>query len=170
MGWKGNVRSAVAFARRLEREEHRKASIAAKQYKAMLKQEEFDNGQRAVQEYNDYIELISSTHKETSETLNWEDILNEPAPARPELKDEQQRIAQKKLAGYRPSFFDRLFGSSKTKLHKLETLVVSAKEKDKKVYEKELEQYNSDFAEWEKYKVIAKGVVASDIETYKKVI
>jgi hypothetical protein len=44
MGWRGNLRSVVAYTRKLEREELRRASLATKQYKAMLKQEEFENG------------------------------------------------------------------------------------------------------------------------------
>jgi hypothetical protein len=170
MGWKGNLRTVVAYSRKLEREEHRMASIAAKQYKAMLKQEEFENGQKIVQDYNNYIELISSTHKETSEPLNWQDVLNEPEPARPVLKDEQQRLAKKNLDSYKPSFFDKLFGSAPKKFQQLQTRVATASDKDKKVYEKELEQYNADYAVWENNKEIAKGVLASDVEAYKKVI
>jgi hypothetical protein len=170
MGWKGNLRTVVAYSRQLEREEHRRASIAAKQYKAMLKQEEFENGQKAVQEYNNYIELISSTHKEASDPLNWQDVLNEPEPTQPILKDEQQRLAKKKLDSYTPSFFDKLFGSAPKKLQQLHTAVTTAADKDKKVYEKALEQYNGDYAAWENNKEIAKGVLAWDVEAYKKVI
>ncbi|HEX6431704.1 MAG TPA: hypothetical protein VF008_28635 [Niastella sp.] len=170
MGWRGNLRTLAAYSRQREREAHRRTSLAAKQYKAMLKQEEFENGQRAVQEYNDYLELISSTHKETSETLNWQDVLNEPEPVAPVLTDEHQRVAQKNLANYKPSFFDNLFGSSPKKIKKLQTLVAVAKDNDKKVYEKELEQYNADYPEWAIYQKFAKGVLSSNTETYKKII
>ncbi|WP_081164976.1 hypothetical protein [Niastella populi] len=170
MGWKGNVRSVVAYARKIEREEHRRASLAAKQYKAMLKQEEFENGQRAVQEYNDYIELISSTHKDSSETLNWQNIMNDPAPEKPVLKDEHRSSATKKLDSYKPSFFDKLFGSSKSKIKKLEALVAAAPALDKKIYEKEVEQHNLDYLAWQENTALAKGVLAADVEAYKKVI
>ncbi|MFL5746789.1 MAG: hypothetical protein ACJ751_19080 [Niastella sp.] len=165
MGWKGNLRSVVAYANKLEREEHRRASLATKQYKAMLKQEEFENGKKAVQEYNDYIELISSTHKDASETLNWLDIANDPEPVRPVLKDDHLQAAKKSLAGYKPSFFDRLFGSSKTKIKKLEALIAAAPHQDKKVYEKEWNLYNSDHKAWQENIALAKGVLASDVET-----
>lgn len=169
MGWKGNLRSVVAYANKLEREEHRRASLAAKQYKAMLKQEEFENGKKVVQEYNDYIELISSTHKDASETLNWHEIVNEPEPVCPVLKHEHLRAAKKNLESYKPSFFDKLFGSSKSKIKKLEGLVAAADLQDKKVYEKEWNQYNSAHKAWEENIAFAKGILASDVETYKKV-
>jgi hypothetical protein len=170
MGWKGNLRSVVAYANKLEREEHRRASLATKQYKAMLKQEEFENGKKVVQEYNDYIDLISSTHKDTSETLNWQEIVNDPEPIRPELKNEHLQMAKKNLEHYKPSFFDKLFGSSKAKIKKLEALVAAAPYQDKKVYEKEWHQYNSNHTTWKQNITLAKGVLASDIETYKQVI
>jgi hypothetical protein len=170
MGWKGNLRSVVAYANKMEREEHRRASLAAKQYKAMLKQEEFENGKKAVQEYNAYIELISSTHKDASETLNWQDLMNEPEPIRPAIKYDHLQAAQKNLDSYKPSFFDKLFGSSKTKIKRLEALVAAAPHEDKKVYEKEWNQYNTDHTAWQENIAFAKGVLASDVETYKKVI
>jgi hypothetical protein len=170
MGWKGNLRSVVAYANKLEKEEHRRASQAAKQYKAMLKQEEFENGKKVVQEYNDYIELISSTHKDASETLNWQEIMNEPEPARPVVKYDHLQAAKKNLESYKPSFFDKLFGSSKAKIKRLEGLVAMAPHEDKKVYEKEWNQYNSDHTAWQENIAFAKGILASDVETYKKVI
>jgi hypothetical protein len=170
MGWKANLRSVVAYTRKLEREEHRRASLATKQYKAMLKQEEFENGKKVVQEYNDYIELISSSHKNASEMLNWQDIGNEPEPVRPVLTDEHLRTAKKNLDSYKPSFFDRLFGLSKSKIKKLEALVAAAPLQDKKVYEKEWNQYNSDHKAWQENIAFAKGVLASDVEVYRKVI
>ncbi len=170
MSWKGNLRTGIAIARRIERSEKRRASNASKQYKSMLKQEAFENGQRAVQEYNDYIELISSTHKDTSEQIDWHDILSEAEPAKPILLDKKQKDAEYNLANYTPTFFDKLFGSTKKKLQKLEALVVSAKGADKNDYESSLKQYNADYNEWKKYQDFAKGVLSSDTEAYKNVL
>jgi hypothetical protein len=170
MSWKGNLRTGIAFARRIERSEKRRASNATKQYKSMLKQEAFENGQRAVQEYNDYIELISSTHKDTSEQIDWHDILSEAEPAKPILLDKKQKDAEQNLTNYTPSFFDKLFGSTKKKLQRLEAFVVSAKGADKNDFENSLKQYNTEYNEWKKYQDFAKGVLSSDIETYKKIL
>ena len=169
MGWKGNLRAGIAIARRIERSEKRRASNATKQYKSMLKQDAFENGQRAVQEYNDYIELISSTHKDTSEQIDWHDILGEAEPTKPMLINKKQNDAEYNLANYTPTFFDKLFGSTKKKLQKLEALVVTAKSTDKGDFESNLKQYNTDHNEWKKYQDLAKGVLSSDTEVYKNV-
>lgn len=94
MGWKGNLRTGIAIARRIEKAEKRRAIHAARQYRAMLKQEAFDNGQRIVQEYNNYIKLISSTHKETSEPIDWHEVLGDEATIKPILTDKNQKSAE----------------------------------------------------------------------------
>lgn len=170
MGWKGNLKTGIAIARQIERSEKKRANNAAKQYKSMLKQEAFENGQKAIQEYNNYIELISSTHKETSEKIDWRDILNEAEPTKPLLLDKKQKEAEFKLTNYKPTFFDKILGLSKRKLQKLEALLVSAKGADKRDYEGELQKYNAEYDEWKKYQDFAKGVLSSDPEAYEKVL
>lgn len=170
MSFKGNMRTAVAFARRMERAEKRRANEAARQYKAMLKQQEFENGQRIVQEYDEYLELISSTHKETSEPIDWQEVLKEQAPTKPTLTDKHQKSAEKKLANYKPSFFDKLFGLTPKKIKKLEDKIQTAKLDDQKQFENEQKEYDKDFAEWTKYQQMAKGALAQDPETYKNIL
>ena len=170
MGWKGNLRSGIAIARRIERAEKRRANNTARQYKALLKQEAFENGQRIVQEYNDYIELISSTHKETSEPIDWHELLNEEAPIKPNLSDKNQKLAEFNLNDFKPTFLDKLFGSTNKKVKKLEQKIEKAKSEDKKIFEKELNQYNKDVVEWTKNQELAKGVLSLDPTAYKNVI
>ncbi len=170
MSWNGNIRTSIAIARRIERVEKRLASNAAKQYKSMLKEEAFENGQRIVQEYNDYVELISSIHKETSEQINWYEILSEEGPLEPVLLNKNQKEAELNLINYKPTFFDKLFGLTNKRLLKLETFVASAKEVGQKDYESNLLNYITEYNEWTKYQDFAKGVLSSDPETYKKVL
>ena len=164
------MRTTLALARRIERAEKRRANESARQYKAMLKQQEFENGQRIVQEYDEYIDLISSTHKETSEPINWKEVLEEQAPTKPMLSDKYQKLAEIKLASYKPSFFDKLLGLTLKKIKKLETSIEIAKLDDQKSFEKEQNQYDKDFAEWTKYQEMAKGALARDPEIYKNIL
>lgn len=170
MGWRGNLRSGLAAVRRLERAETRRINEAARQYKAMQKQEAFENGQRAVQEYNDYIELISSTHKDTSEKIDWHEILNAPAPGKPEKADRHQQAARVKSENYKPSMLDKFLGSSNTKKSKLEQDIELAASKDQQQYEEELRQYQEEMKEWSSNQELAKGVLALDPVAYKGVI
>lgn len=170
MGWKGNLRTGIAIARRIERAEKRGASNAAKQYKAMLKQEAFENGQHFVQQYNDYIELISSTHKETSEPIDWHEILNEQPPQKPVLQDKHQILTELNLDNYKPSFFDKLFGTTTKKIKNLEDKIKKAKTDDQIHFKDELNQYEKDLSEWTKNQELANGVLSLDPIAYKNVI
>lgn len=170
MGLKGNVRTAVAIVRRIERTEKRRASSTAKHYKALLKQQEFENGQQVVQEYNDYIDLIGSTHKETSEPIDWKEVLEEQEPPKPSLSHDCQTVAEQNLAAYKPSFFDKILGFTAKKIKKFEANIEIAVLDDKNIFESELQQYKKDLDEWRKYQEMAKGVLSSNPEAYKIVL
>lgn len=170
MGWKGNLRTGIAIARRIERAEKRRVSHAARQYRAMLKQEAFDNGQRIVQEYNDYIELISSIHKETSEPIDWHEVLSEEAPTKPILTNYNQKFAEYNLQHFHPSMFDKLFGLTNKKLKKLEQQIERAKVQDQQLFESETNQYNKDSGVWKKKQELAKGILSFDPIAYKNAI
>lgn len=170
MSFRGNMRTVVAIVRRMERAEKRRVTESARQYKAMLKQQEFENGQRVVYEYDEYIELISSIHKETSEPIDWQEVFEEQAPTKPTLTNKQQKTAEKDLANYNPSFLDKLFGLKAKKIKKLEVKIQNSKFEDQKQFEKEQKKYEKDFAEWTKYQQMAKGALAQDPETYKKIL
>lgn len=170
MSWKGNVRTLVAIAGRMERAERRRSNEVARHYKAIQKQEDFKNGQRVVQEYNNYINLVSSIHKETSEEINWHEVLSENEPSKPVLLDKKQKTAEFQLSIYKPSFFDKLFGSQKAKIKKLQSAILIAEQADKTQFENSLKQYENDYKEWTLYQKFAKGVLSSDTETYSKVI
>ena len=136
MGWKGNLRTGIAIVRQIERAEERRASNAAKQYKIMLKQEAFENGQKAVEEYDNYIELISSTHKEASEQISWEEILIEEEPVKPQLFNRKQKEAEANLANYKPTFLDKIFGLTNKKVKKLESLLGMGRNEDEREYKR----------------------------------
>jgi hypothetical protein len=170
MSWKGNLRTGVAIVRRIERAEKRRASNVARQYREIQKQEAFENGQQIVEEYNNYINLISSTHKESSEKIDWHEILKESEPSKPILENERETKAINNLSNYRPSFFAKILGTEKKTIRKLEQLVTNSKQLDIQEYEKNLKQYSDILKEWNLNQQFAKGVLSFDTESYSKVI
>lgn len=169
MGWKGFAKSVVAMSRRIERENVRRANEATKVYKSILKQQEFENGQKAVQGYDEYISFLLSFHKQASEIIDWKEVLKEQAPIKPTLKNDCQKLAESNLEKYKPSFFDKILGLKNMRISRLENLVLKSKEDDKKIFEQESKQYELDFSQWEKYQNFANGLIASDVEMYKNV-
>lgn len=170
MGWKGNLRSGMAIVRSIERAERRKANNAARQYKAMQKQEAFENAQRAIEEYNNYISLISSTHKETNEKIDWHQILSENEPSKPTLKNDKQNTAEQNLKNYKPSFFDKYLGGKPKKIKALEEAIEKSKAYDLAQYHSDIKEYEKELASWKLNQEFAKGILSEDTNTYKRVI
>jgi len=81
---KGVVRSYGAAVRRAERDQQRRSREAAKRFKEQQKQLEFENAAQAVKDWNNYVEILKSFHKEASVKVNWQQIRNEAKPYLPE--------------------------------------------------------------------------------------
>ncbi|AEK22545.1 Conserved hypothetical protein [Capnocytophaga canimorsus Cc5] len=136
----------------------------------MQKQEEFENGQRIVKEYDEYIELISSVHKDASEQIDWNEVLEEQEPTKPILSNKHQSLAEIKLASYKPSFFDKLFGSVSKKIKQLENNLEKSKLNDQIDFEKEQKKYETALSEWIKYQDMAKGAISKNPKIYKEIL
>lgn len=165
-----SLRKAIAFAKRIEKAERKRANEAARQYKAMLKQQEFENVRKVVNDYNNYIDLLSSIHKDSNEDIDWQEILNEKQPQEPIFSNINQKEAEQKLVNYKPNFWDKLFGLTNKKIKKLETLVEIAKQKDIENLENEKQKYSNLLSEWKRNQDIAQRVLNQDIEAYKEVL
>ncbi|KOY85063.1 hypothetical protein AD998_01875 [bacterium 336/3] len=170
MGWKGNFRTGMAIIRKLEKAEQKRSQAIAKQYKLLQKQEEFNNAQQAVVEYENYLNLITSIHKEANDKVNWEEVINETAPEKPKIANKHEKDAQFKLDNFKPNFLDKLFGSTNKKIEKLKVSVLQAKKEDEKDFDLAMNQYHQDMIDWEKSQNLAKNVLAKDINAYKEAI
>ncbi|RXK86766.1 hypothetical protein [Filimonas effusa] len=161
------MRSSAAAYRRSEREQQRKAREAARQFKAQAKLDAISDAARAVKNYNNYISILKSVHKEATEEINWETVLDDEPPASPNRQDEGETKALYQQSNYRPSFFDKLFGSESKKRKKLQQDVETARAKDEKVYQNQLKQYEQDKQDFYHLQEVAKGVLNKQVESYK---
>lgn len=121
---------------------------------------EIERNRLAVEEYNNYIELITGVHKECDEYINWKYIYSLKEPFNPEGIGPKEAEAIRKLESYKPSFIDRIFkarGDKKKK--KLEEKVKAARQEDKRDYE-----------EWKKLNELAGRILKGDIDAYLQVI
>ncbi|MCR9265603.1 MAG: hypothetical protein NXH86_15715 [Flavobacteriaceae bacterium] len=164
------LRSYGAAVRRAEREQQRRAREAAKRFKEQQKFQSIEDARQAVSDYNYYVEVLQSVHKNCTETVSWEMIRNEPKPSEPEISDTFEIVAKNKLDLFKPSFMDKMFGSSKKKIERLKKEVERAKEKDKKKNDLNFEQYKTELENWEELQEICSGVEGKDTESYKQAI
>lgn len=170
MGWKGNIRTGLAIARRIERAEKRRASESARQYRAMAKEADLQSANSALQKYNDYLAIITSTHKETSEFLDWHEILSEKKPIEPRFETLNEQVAKSHLENYKPSFFSKALGISNSKIKKLQQQIQIAQNIDKENYAKNVKDFNIAYANWRAHQRFAQGALSKDPEIFKEIL
>lgn len=164
------IRSTSAAKKRAERVQQRRAKDAVRQYKIQMRDQEIVTGADALNKYTDYIDVLKSVHKDVSDSIDWFEISREQPPLPPAHSDHNEVQAMAKLNHYKPSFIDKVFGSSKKKLWKLEQSVEAAKEQDNADFQRRIDDYNKELVEWEKLKKIAKGILSKEITAYQEAI
>lgn len=166
----GIVRSYQASVRRTERDRQRNVREAARLFKEQQKLRDFDDVAAAVRNWNEYTQMLTSIHKNVSNKIDWNDILNTPKPVEPEYGTSNETSAQQLLDNFKPSILDKVFGKTKRKLETLENLIAESKLKDQKQYQIALNEYNQEVSDWEERREIAKGVLERDTKAYLEAI
>ncbi|WP_299463792.1 hypothetical protein [uncultured Microscilla sp.] len=164
---KGVVRSYGAAVRRMEREQQRQAREAAKRFKEQQKQEAIADAKQAVEDWKNYINMLQSVHKNCTDHINWDEIKNIPKPIEPNKITNNEDSVQYKLDKYKPSFLDKILGSSQKKVGKLESLLEKAKQTDIQEYNTVFEQYTQELDGWNTLQKMAQGVDDKNPEAYK---
>ena len=167
---KGAIRSYGATVRRIEREQQRQAREAAKKFKEQQKLKEIQNAQQAVSDWENYVETIQSLHKNCTEPVDWKQIENTTKPNEPVLESKNEIIAQNKVDNFKPSFLDKLFGSTQKKVNRLNNLLDQAKLKDKKEYDISYKEYLDELNNWQELQEINTGIKNKETDSYKKAL
>lgn len=168
--FKGALRSYGAAVRRAERSQQKQAREVAKKFKEQQKLKELSNAKQAFSDWQNYVTTIQSVHKNCTESINWKLIENSKKPIEPILKPKNEKIAKNNLENYKPSFFDKLFGSTQKKIDRLSALLEKAKQKDKKEFDISYKLYLDELQDWQELQDICAGVKRKDEEAYKKVL
>lgn len=166
----GAIRSYGAAVRRMEREQQRNARESAKRFKEQQKLEEIENAQQAVSDWENYVDTIQSLHKNCTEPIDWKQIENTEKPIEPILESKNEIIAKNKLDNFKPSFFDKLFGSTQKKINRLVGLLEQAKAKDKKEYDVNYKEYLDELNNWKELQEISAGIKNKKTDFYKKTL
>ncbi len=88
--FKGFVRSTNAAINRMERAHQQRVRHAEKIEKLRMKEQMLENAAQAVQQYTEFITLLTSLHKEAIEPVDWQGILADPVPTAPAYSAEQE--------------------------------------------------------------------------------
>ncbi len=127
MGWKGTLRSIQAAQRRAERGAQQRRRELERQRQRLEKMQELERAAFEFQEHENYIALLLSVHKESSDVWDWEAIYASEPPAKPTQSDAHEESARAKLDGFKPGVFDKLLKRTEVKRDKLLETVEEAK-------------------------------------------
>ena len=83
MSWKGTLRSLQAAQRRAERDAKRRQRELEKQQKQIEKMQELERATYEVQVFENYIDVLSSVHKESGDHWDWKSIRDSGPPPKP---------------------------------------------------------------------------------------
>jgi len=168
MGWKSTLRSIAAAQRRSEREAVRRRRELNAQRQRVQKMHELERALFEYQEYENYIDVLLSVHKESSDKWDWEAIYSSVPPVAPtpfqyKVRETSARAA---LNAYRPSAFSKLLKRSETERGRLAEAVDAASREDEREYQAELQTYEQDYADWEARRELADRMLECDPEAY----
>jgi len=160
MGWKGTMRSLAAAQRRAEREAKRRQRELERQRKQLDKMQELEQAAYEVQVYENYVDLLQSVHKESSDIWDWEAIGCSQPPDQPARGRRHEEAARAKLDGFKPGLFDKMLSRTESKREELVAAVEEARQADEQEYQEALQMYNQEYAECETACELASGIAA----------
>lgn len=159
------VKSYSASVRASERRQKQKARNAALLYKAQAKHDALVSASEKVKQYNEYLDVITSIHKNCTDPIDWNLIQEDPEPPPPENDHRRETEAKENLDRFKPNFFQKIFGS-KRNLSLLNYKLDQGKKED----QEEFERAKTAYGEWQSMQEICRGVKSNNPVSYKKAI
>ena len=170
MGWRGTVRAIGAAARAAERDARRRQRELEREHQHNLKMLELDEASYEVEVYENYIDRITSVHKECAPEVDWQAIRDEPRPVEPLHKKDNESGARRKFETYRPGIFTKIFGSPEKEIAALESDIDSAIKEDAEQNKAATAAYLQELADWELQKELAERVFAKDPDAFSQAL
>jgi len=114
MGWKGTMRSIAAAQRRAERESLRRQRELERQRKQLEKMQEIERAAYEVETFENYLEVITSVHKDCGDEWDWELLQSSTPPVEPRKMNKNESSARAALESYKPNIIDKMFNRQET--------------------------------------------------------
>jgi hypothetical protein len=185
MGWRGVARSfgvptttrgiirsigTSSSSSSREREARRRQRELEHQRKESAKMQEFEKAQFEVSEFENYIDVIRSIHKDCGESWNWQEIKSSNPPEEPQPQRKGEMKAQKAFNNYVPSFFDKIFHKIGKKKSALLKEIEKAKKADEIELKKAFDEYSINYQDWKTLTEIANKICAGNAEAFDEAI
>ena len=166
MSWKSTLNSMAAAQRRAEREAKRRQRELERERKQLAKMEELERAAFEVEEYENYLDVLMSIHKDCGPTWNWQEINDSPRPQEPQRRHNRELKAKAAHQSYTPGVSDKLLRRSDSKREELSAAVGEAAAEDQREHVQALENHRAALAEWEEQRALAARILAGDPDAF----
>jgi hypothetical protein len=147
MGWKGTLRSINAAIKRSQREALRSQRELEKQRQYYERMQAVEQAAYEVQVYENYIDVITSLHKEVCDEVDWVQIKNRDLPTKPHREFSNEEKAREKFNSYKPTIFDKVLNRIEKKTNKLYEAIAVGKSLDEKINREVFQKYEEKISE-----------------------
>ena len=147
---------------------HYKAQVRA--LKQNEKMAERERARFEASQYENYIQLLLSIHKDCGEIWNWNELLHAPPPAEPQPSQRHEVAARRALAAYSPGFFERLFGGAKNRMARLQGDLRRASAKDASENDAAITTFRAEQKLWNAQRRLAVAMNQRNPKAYSEVL
>ena len=166
MSWKSTLNSMATAQRRAERESKRRQRELERQRKQLEKMEELERAAFEVEEYENYLDVLMSIHKDCGPPWNWQQISESQRPQEPQRKHSHELKAKAAHQSYAPGVSDKLLRRSDKKREELKAAIGLAAANDQREYELALAEHGEAVADWKEQTTLAARILAGDPDAF----
>lgn len=170
MGWKGTVRSIGAAVRAAERDAKRRQRDLERQQQQYAKMQDLEQAAYEVEVYKNHIDVIQSTHKECSPSIDWNKVASSEQPVEPKMNKDNESKARQSLESYKPGLIVRLFNRGEKKRAFLSRKIDEAIKIDEDLYKSSMLRWKKDVEEWKESVSMANALLDGKAEAKIEVI
>lgn len=164
MGWRGALRSINAANRRAGREAVRRQKELHRQQAQYAKMLQRERDALEVEEYEAYLQILGSIHRDCGPAIDWRALLAAPEPPPPAPSRANEERAAQALATYKPGFMDRLFARVELRKRQLAAAVDRARAADAEENAQVVAAHREAVQSWADTRELARRILAGDRE------
>ncbi len=141
-----------------------------KEMKKIAKETELIRARNEAEQYETYLQLIVSLHKDCADSWDWKACADAPQPEPRVAVGGREAAARKAAEAYVPGFFEKLFGGAKVTKAQLEKLIAEGADADEHERQEIAGQNREVQTLWELRRQIGAGVVAHSPDAYRRAL
>jgi len=170
MSLKGTMRSLAAAQRRMERQERQRQRELERQRKELARMEELERALFEFEEFENYIDVITSIHKDCGPEWDWNEVGSMSRPIEPERKNTHEMNAQRDYEEFKPGMADKLLRKVDAKKEALKAEIDKAGKRDDEEYKLAIADHLNAVSEWEDQRNLSRRILSGEPDAFVEAI